>query len=145
MEGGDILTTDCRISLRRAAVRALYSQPSRCIPTIRRSNVSRVTSFQQSKPALYRAFHQTRIWRAGEQETKPEGVVEVPLEEVETSGEPAPTEPISQDAEGLRDQSAAAAEDEYHGSTVAAEAVQTEQPSMKEKAEDIAASAVDTV
>jgi chemotaxis protein histidine kinase CheA len=52
-------------------VRAITTQPSRQLSTLR-PITSRVTLLDSAKPALYRSFHQTRIWRAEEEEKKAE-------------------------------------------------------------------------
>ena len=45
-------------------MRAVSAQPSRQLSTLRQS--TRVTSFQISKPSVYRSFQQASIWRAEE-------------------------------------------------------------------------------
>jgi chemotaxis protein histidine kinase CheA len=52
-------------------VRAIAAQPSRQLSTLR-PITSRVTLLDSAKPSLYRSFHQTRIWRAEEEEKKAE-------------------------------------------------------------------------
>ena len=72
----DLLTAS-RFLLRRAAARTL-SQSTRTFSTLRPVN-TRVTVFQPVKPALYRPFHQTRIWRAEEvKDTQPGEAEEEP-------------------------------------------------------------------
>lgn len=60
-----------RYILRRAAVRALTTQPTRQLSTLRPIN-SRIAVLDSAKPSLCRSFHQSRIWRAQEENNKVE-------------------------------------------------------------------------
>jgi nucleolin len=78
-----------RFVIKRVAVRAIVCQPTRQLCTLRPA--TRVTAF--SKPALLRSFHQTRIWRAEEEQKKP--TEEASPAEATTTGETVSTEPTA--------------------------------------------------
>ncbi|KAI6947532.1 Dolichyl-diphosphooligosaccharide--protein glycosyltransferase subunit, partial [Hortaea werneckii] len=151
--------------LRRAAARSLTAQPSRSVPSYR--PICRATA---SQPTSYRAFHQSRIWRA-EGEQKKEGGASPA--EASTSGETVTTEATQAEEsikEGdIKEESIATPEvadaaqkphqepashdavSESSGTTSAplgqTEApTETEQPaeSITEKAQDLASSAAQT-
>lgn len=79
-----------RYLLRRAAARTIVQQSSRQLPIIRSVPVSRIAVFQSSKPAFCRFFHQSRIWRAEEDEKKSELVKEQGVAAAELAEDSAP-------------------------------------------------------
>ncbi|TKA21841.1 hypothetical protein B0A50_08510 [Salinomyces thailandicus] len=85
--------------LRRVAARAISAQPSRQLSTLRPSYRATATP----KPAIARAFHESRLWRADEAQQKDSTVSPT---EASSSGETVTTEP-SRAEEDIKEESIA--------------------------------------
>lgn len=87
-----------RYPLRRAALRAVLIQPSRHISATRPLN-TRLSISQPSKPTIYRAFHQSRISRAAEDETKvvTEELANEAIEQAEVASTAAETAQVAEE------------------------------------------------
>ncbi|CAK4031519.1 RNA-binding domain-containing [Lecanosticta acicola] len=92
-------------ALRRAAARAVFTQPVRQLSTLRQTQ-SRASTLQLEKPTLYRSLHQSLRWRA-EEERKPAEQAEASPAEAETSGETVTTEPSTEEQKEIREKSVA--------------------------------------
>lgn len=129
-------------------MRALTTQPTRQLSTLRPIN-SRITVLDSAKPSLCRSFHQTRIWRAQEEDNKVEELRDeatsaaTAAEEaaeaaqqaadeavVQAAAEPATqdAQAVSSSAEAARESAAAAASTAQSASTAAAPSTSSQPP-----------------
>lgn len=90
-------------ALRRAAARAVFTQPTRQ-PSVLRATQSRISIINLEKPSTYRFFHQSLRWRAEEEEKKASPA------EAETSSETVTTEPSAEEQKHVKEESVAAPE-----------------------------------
>lgn len=124
-------------ALRRAAARAVFTQPVRQLSTLRPAPL-RVSIFQSEKPALSRSFHQSRRWLAVEEEKKASPA------EAQSSGETVTTEPSAEEQKEIKEESIATPD----VVASARETAQTTQDNFKEsasKAQEAVSSAAETV
>lgn len=124
-------------------MRAITAQPSRQLSTLS-PITSRVTLLDSAKPSLYRSFHQTRIWRAEEDEKKAEDLkdeavnaataaeeaAEVAQSAAEEAVIEAAAQPATQDAADVASSATAASEAAVAAASTAQSAAAPERPAQ---------------